>query len=248
MSEPEPTNLIPTPPLSELADSERIAAVQAALSEAGSIKGASKLLGMEPVDLRRYMKNHPELRAYLPNAKAPTLSEQIAAPEAPVIAGELVGSEEEIALAMAKADAQLRAGLTTIGLRQESIDEAAALCQFAKLQFDSMMHMVSGGNAKTYIEVLEEVRRINDTLRAGGLDFEEEQMLRQDRSALLRILLDMGHFTREATLTAAKIEQMRAESGGKKGSRGKPKLGVSPLMATEVTTDGPARVRIAQAG
>lgn len=185
----------------------------------------------------------------MPDAKAPTTAELIAEPAAlQIVAPSRRGTDIEIASGVARANAQLKSGLQSIGLSQELVNDGASLAAFAQAQFSSLLHLTSGGLARLYLEMLAEVRKLNKDLEEPGkYEFEEEEMLRKDRSEILKAVIQLSQEVRESSMTAAKIEQIKAdEKNGKGGAgAGKPRLGAPPLMAgMSVKTTGNAEVKI----
>ncbi len=228
-------------------DAEILLAYQTALSQTGSIKGTAKLLKVDPAVVRSYIEDHPQLKAYLPNAAAPTEAELLAAPAPLVVSRSNPGGDSDVALAMEKADQQLRQGLLSVGLDSNEVNTAAAMVKFGSLQVESMLHLSNGGMASLYVKLLTEwsalTTRINDGKDSEGnlMSIEEEQLLRNDRSAITKHLIEIANYNREAAVDSAKIAQMKKEAGGAgKGKKGKP-----GFSALEVTTSGPARFRAA---
>lgn len=226
-------------------DAEILLAFQTALSQTGSIKGTAKLLKVDPAVVRTYVEEHPQLKAYLPNAAAPTEAELLAAPAPLAVSRSNPGGAGEVSLALEKADQQLRQGLLSVGLNTEEVDTAAAMVKFGSLQVESMLHLTNGGMASLYVKLLTEwsalTKRIDEGKDWDGktMSIEEEQLLRNDRSAITKHLIEIANYNRGAAVDTAKINQMKKEgAGGQKGKKGKP-----GFSALEVTSDGPARIR-----
>lgn len=251
MSKPAVESIPPQLPDGE-SDADELAQYRVALGQAKSIKGAARLLGVSPATVRARVDEWPTLKAYLPNASPPSEAELIACPAHVPLKPSTPGTEEEMLAAMERADAQVRTGLAAMGIGAEAIEEAVAMAAFARVSFESMGAMVNGGLASLFIELRSEVKkitkRIETTCEDGQpIDFEEEQMLRNDRSAMVKHLIDISAGIREATLTSARVAQIRSEIANgddKKGARGKPRLGATPLQAVQIRTTGPTEMRM----
>lgn len=239
---------IPTPQPTTT-DAEIFLKFQAALAQKSTIKGAARVLGISAEAVRDFIEANPTLRAYLNNAAPPTEAELIAEPPAlPALKRpglpppSLPGGEEEKAAALAKANAQLQSGLASIGVEGDELTEAVSMCGFAKLHFESLLHLSNGGMAKLFVSLMAEVKAVTNTINSGGdMEFEEEQMLREDRSALVKHLIDIANYNREAAVAAAKINQLKDPEAGKAKKRGKP--GFAALEAKTDSATGVTQMR-----
>lgn len=158
------------------------------------------------------------------------------------VSGEALLTERRVAEALIAEDANLKDGLSSIGLSPQAMKSAEALQKFHNTHFTKSVEIIGGGMTKTFVEIMSEVENINSRLEEGGLTLEEEQMLRQDRSRLLEIQGRTYDRSLKASMTQAIIQQKLSESGdGSQVKRGKP--GFTPIInAIKIEALGPVTV------
>jgi hypothetical protein len=193
---------------------EKLKRIHIALDQTRSIKGASSLLGYSKDTIRKAVKEHPELRSYLPDFQPPTETETIARPAL------IAPDEEELALAVKKSDEAVRRGFEAIGVTGDALTEALAFRDFGQFHFNDTRHYIGGGMAKLFADLMAEIRDCRREIAdCGGIEeaLEREKMLREDRSRLVKHAIDVHDRVREAALTAAVIEAKKVEAkDGKK--------------------------------
>jgi transposase-like protein len=189
---------------------EEMRRIHIALETGKSIASAARLLDMNKESLRVIIDKNPELRSYLPNATEPSHVELLARKPLPV-----AEDQEKIVAAVKAADAQVRAGFEAIGVTGDAVAEAMAFKDFGKLHFNDMRHYLSGGMAKLFADLMVEVKDIRKEIE-GVADVEREKILREDRSRVVKHLIDVHDRVREAALTAAVIESKKQEAKAKK--------------------------------
>lgn len=137
-------------------------------------------------------------------------------------------TEQEIAEALKKEDAAVKRGLDNMGLPEKVQKLGLALRAFQGQHFKSSLQMVGGGITMQFLSVMAEIQAIDERLavRFGGdfpLTYQEEIMLREDRSRLLIVMSQFSDRVNKAALTQAKIYQMMKKEDNKPGQNGKPK-------------------------
>lgn len=228
------------------------------------MSGAAKLLGITYGCLRSQVHADPDLRARhtrvnrgrqgaakeAKNIDAPSVPDDMSdlgrKQELVRVEGEALLTDKRVAAALIVEDANLKDGLSAIGLSPQAIKSAEALQKFHNTHFTRSVEIIGGGMTKTFVEIMAEVENINARLEEGGLTLEEEQMLRQDRSRLLEIQGRTYDRSLKASMTQAIIQQKLADSGGVGAiKRGKP--GFTPIVAPivnaiKIESTGPVTV------
>jgi len=200
---------------------EQIKRIHVALEQAGNVTSAASLLGIGADSLRKVIRDHPELRSYLPGTTAPTEQEVIGRkPLAAVAVREL-----DLVKAVKDADEQVRSGFEAIGVTGDALREAMAFRDFGQLHFNDMRHYIGGGMAKLFADLMVEVKDVRAEI-AGAHDVEREKLLREDRSRLVKHCIDVYDRVREASVSAAVIESKKQEAKEKKKVG---KAGCAPL-------------------
>lgn len=208
-----------------------IAEVKAALTRAGNVSEAAELLGCTEVALRKRIKRSSALVKFTEpqQAEADTLHRK----DNPKT---LLTEETAIAEAMNAEDAALKKGLKSIGLSGAALKEAVALQAFHNTQFQKSYEMIGGGITKMFFDLKSEVTIINERLYEGGMDIEEENMLRSDRSRLLEQLGKTYDRSLKAAMTQAVINHRLSERAHQ-GPTTKP--GFAPItQLVAIKTDG----------
>jgi hypothetical protein len=183
---------------------EQIKRIHVALEQAGNITGAASLLGMGVDALRNVVKQHPELRSYLPNTTAPTERDVIGRKPLSVVSV----AESDLVKAVKDADEQVRSGF---GVSGDALKEAMAFREFGRLHFNDMRHYIGGGMAKLFADLMVEVKDVRREIE-GVHDVEREKLLREDRSRLVKHCIDVYDRVREASVSAAVIESKKQEA------------------------------------
>ena len=200
---------------------EELKRIHVALDQAGTIKGAASLLGINHESLKTVIKAHPELNSYLSGATAPTESEVIGRKSLATMSSH----DKNLVRSVRDADEQVRSGFEAIGVTGEALKEALAFRDFGKLHFHDMRHYIGGGMAKLFADLMVEVKGVRKDIESEG-DLEREKMLREDRSRLVKHCIDVYDRVREASVSAAVIEAKKNEA---KEKNGKGKAGFAPL-------------------
>ena len=198
-----------------------IADVKAALTRGGTIGGAAELIGCTEKSLAARIKKSKELTEFLkPQTEADVLhrkDEKLT----PYV------EEQAISKAIEAEDASLKKGLKSIGLSGPALKEAVALQAFHNQQFQKSYEMIGGGITKMFFELKSEVSKINERLESGGIEIEEENMLRADRSRLLDQLGRTYDRSLKAAMTQAVINHRLSENK-QQGPSAKP--GFAPIQ------------------
>lgn len=229
--------MIDEPPKSTRSPEEWLRLAHIAFKQAGSLSGAARLLGCEVKKVRQLAAAFPELNGYLTGATPPTEAE--AAMKPILIRPSVPGTEIQKAKAIDAEDNQLRAGLEAAGLDPKLFREAEGMRDLARVSFASLVEMVNGGNSVLYLEMKAELKEMTRRLNEEEMDPELEQALREDRSNLLKHVIDLGRSINEASLTAARIKALKAGNKGK----GKPGFGMGVAFESEG-----GKVRVAVGG
>ena len=208
-----------------------IAEVKAALTRTGNVGEAAELLGCTEKALQSRIKRSKELTKFMQPQKeeADTLhrKDNLQTP---------LTEKQAIAEAMDAEDAALKKGLKSIGLGGPGLKEAMALQAFHNTQFQKSYEMIGGGITKMFFDLKAEVSAINERLSDGGMDIEEENMLRSDRSRLLEQLGKTYDRSLKAAMTQAVINH-RLSDKGRSGPSSKP--GFQPITNNiAIKTDG----------
>jgi hypothetical protein len=196
---------------------EQLKRVHIALEQTdGNVPAAAALIGLSREALRKIMAEYPELQSYKGDATPPSEAETIARPALPVVGKD----EADLALAMKKADEQVREGFDAIGVSGGALDQAMAFRQFGKFHFQDMRHFIGGGVAKLFADLMSDIKTVREEIAdpAAKPDIELQKALREDRSRLVKMALDTYDRVRQAALDAAVIEAKKAEAknGGKR--------------------------------
>lgn len=200
---------------------EQIKRIHVALEQAGNVTGAASLLGIGADSLRKVIRDHPELRSYLPGTTAPTEQEVIGRKPLAAVAVR----ESDLVKAVKDADEQVRSGFEAIGVTGDALKEAMAFRDFGQLHFNDMRHYIGGGMAKLFADLMVEVKDVRKEIE-GVHDVEREKLLREDRSRLVKHCIDVYDRVREASVSAAVIEAKKQEAKEKKKVG---KAGFAPL-------------------
>jgi hypothetical protein len=207
---------------------EQIKRIHVALEQAGNISGAASLLNVSAESLKKVIRDHPELRSYLPGTTAPTEQEVIGRKPLALVSV----AESDIVKAVKDADEQVRSGFEAIGVSGDALKEAMAFRDFGRMHFNDMRHYIGGGMAKLFADLMVEVKEVRNEI-ADVHDIEREKLLREDRSRLVKHCIDVYDRVREASVSAAVIEAKKQEAKEKKKTG---KAGFAPL-AMEVKGD-----------
>ncbi len=207
---------------------EQIKRIHVALEQAGNISGAASLLNVSADSLKKVIRDHPELRSYLPGTTAPTEQEVIGRKPLALVSV----AESDIVKAVKDADEQVRSGFEAIGVSGDALKEAMAFRDFGRMHFNDMRHYIGGGMAKLFADLMVEVKDVRKEIE-GVHDVEREKLLREDRSRLVKHCIDVYDRVREASVSAAVIEAKKQEAKEKKKTG---KAGFAPL-AMEVKGD-----------
>ena len=206
--------------------------IHKALEEAkGNIKLAAKLLDYPESRLKGLISTNPEFHARWGKHPKGAVKEIETTNRKPVVK---VDPEERFALELKKQDKLLNTGLNAEGITGKAADEAVAYSVFARQSFDSVRNMVDGGAAKLFADLMMDVREVRGEIADGIDDLDREKTLREDRSRLVKHLLELNDRVQKAAFTQAQILAKKEEI--KTGRRaGKP--GFAPVQAIQIKTD-----------
>jgi hypothetical protein len=214
-------------------NTEQLKKYHRALSEAGSISGAAKLMNMEVNNVKDAIRNNPELQSYLRNAEPPSELETMARK---AIFKAFDDEENALVEKRLELDRQVAKGFEAIGVTGDALTEAMAFRNFGKFHFADMRQYIGGGVAKLFADLMAEIKVVRKEIEAAPInDVDTQRMLREDRSRLVKHTIDVYDRVREAALTAAVIESKRVEAQ-QKGVKGKPGFGclTAPTVAMKV--------------
>ena len=197
----------------------------------GDIKLAAKLLDMPLAKLKRLVKETPDLRSKWGDDSAGPPSDSQTVNRTPTVKQD---PDEKFAIELKKQDRLLKSGLAAVGIHGAAADEAVAYSVFARQSFDSVRNMVDGGAAKLFADLMSDVREVREEISQGTDDIEREKVLREDRSRLVKHLLELNDRVQKASFTQAQILAKKEEmkSGRKSG-----KPGFTPVQAIQIKTD-----------
>ena len=146
--------------------------------------------------------------------------------------------DEEVALAMKRMDAQVREGFEAIGVEGDALREAMAFHSFGRMHFNDMRHYIGGGMAKLYADLMAEIKAVRQEINeTEANEVELQRMLREDRSRLVKHVIDVYDRCREAALTAAIIESKKQEK------KEKVKTKKAPAFPVLVNVSGNAEIK-----
>jgi hypothetical protein len=214
-----------------LSDEVKLGIHKALEETKGDTKLAAKLLDSNESRLKAIIRNNPEFHARWGKHGKGTLNEAETVNRKPVTKE---NPEEKFALELRKQDKLLKTGLSAVGITGKAADEAVAYSVFARQSFDSVRNMVDGGAAKLFADLMSDVRDVRQEIAHGIDDLEREKTLREDRSRLVKHLLELNDRVQKAAFTQAQILAKKDEikSGRKSG-----KPGFTPVQAIQIKTD-----------
>lgn len=197
----------------------------------GDIDGASLILGIDAATITRYIKADPALRArWMPENHAAL------PPSAIITRPDDIGIQE--ADALAREEEKLQRGLGALKLTNRGQELAMACQNFQRANFGAVIQIVGGGITMSFIQVLEEIEKINKKLDKtddvpAEMRYPVEMMLRQDRAELYNVLHKFGTKVDQTILVQAKIQHLGSKNNGSPGSR---KPGFSEMKRAEAVT------------
>ena len=111
-------------------------------------------------------------------------------------------------------------GLDAMGITGQSKAEALAFLEFGQSSLGSVRQLIGGGVVKLFSDLMGDISHIRQEL-ASGVEDEREKVLREDKSSLIKHVLEAYDRANKAALTDAIVKQkMEERKGG--GGRGKP--------------------------
>ena len=189
-----------------------------ALEEAdGNQSEAARVMGVSQNTVRQVMSRDAALKGrWLDKGVSSTMHRK---PQ-PLSDAEAIQKENQV---MAK-------GLESMGITGYSKAEAMAFLDFGRNSLGSARQLIGGGVVKLFSDLMGDITQIREEL-SGGVDGEREKTLREDKSSLIRHVLEAYDRANKAALTDAVVKQkMEERKGG--GARGKP--GFSPVTAIQI--------------
>lgn len=213
-------------------DDERKLAIHKALEESkGDTNLAAKILDTPQRRIKDLIRKNPEFHARWGKHAKGALTEEETVNRKPVVKED---PDEKFAIELKKQDKLLKSGLQAVGITGRAADEAVAYSVFARQSFDSVRNMVDGGAAKLFADLMNDVREVRGEISGGIDDLEREKTLREDRSRLVKHLLELNDRVQKSSFTQAQILAKKEEI--KLGRRaGKP--GFTPVQAIQIKTD-----------
>jgi len=132
--------------------------------------------------------------------------------------------------AIEKENALMSKGLEEMGIMGHSKAEAMAFMSFGQNSLGSVRQLIGGGVVKLFSDLMGDISQIRDEL-AAGVDDDRERILREDKSSMIKHVLEAYDRANKAALTEAVVKQkMEERKGG--GARGKP--GFTPVAAIQI--------------
>lgn len=211
--------------------------VHVALDQCGGrVKEAATVLGIPAQALQDIIEDNPELKAYSPDAKAPTDEE--AAMRMPVVKG-----DAENALALAEsAGRQERAlvrSMAAMGIGAKQMDRVIGFYQFGRDHFTHMRHLMGGGICQTFLANIEYRDGLLEEIKAAASsgEAEREKMLREDLGRINTAI----NASYDRVMHAYKIEMaVQAAKTSAKSEKKKPGAPSFPPLA--VQANGPLTI------
>ena len=121
-------------------------------------------------------------------------------------------------------------GLEAMGITGHSKAEAIAFLDFGQQSLGSVRQLIGGGVVKLFSDLMGDISKIRNELSSGA-DDDRERILREDKSNLIKHVLEAYDRANRAALTDAIVKQKMEE---RKGGlvRGKP--GFTPIAAIQI--------------
>jgi hypothetical protein len=212
------------------------AEIHAALEQTnGDRAAAARLLGMDTKQLAQHIHNTRDLRACWSQKKPEPPTEcEIIHREAstgllPVTGGNLFTEAE----ALQKEDDALKKGLSALGIGGNLVELAHSLQQFQSKHFTRVIELMGGGLTRRFLKIEEAIDDIDQALRlldpTCPEDVAREQILRQDRAALIDLQQKCYDRVNKAALTQAIIKEK--QKAGHAPDRGKPGFSPKQIVA-----------------
>jgi hypothetical protein len=185
----------------------------------GKTDAAAIVLRIPEKDLLAIIEDHPELKSYQDGVEPPDDTEAIS--REPLALSPVTGKELEVAEAMRRAEASLRDGLSSIGVKPGALNQVVAFHQFGALHFKSMRHLIGGGIVKLYTDLFTDREDIlGEIKRVSGGDNDRERLLREDLGRVNDAIIKVYDRCLAAWQIQAKLDAAKAaakEAGKKKG-------------------------------
>lgn len=199
-----------------------------ALATTCSRKRTASILGISKIRLDHLIVKYPELGSYSAEAQPASQLEVWSKKPAPTAPKP---SEEEVSLAITKANTQLREGFAELGVTGESLDKAIACARFGENHFSAIENYTSGGLVVLFANLLVDYEEARQDIHFVGDDYEMQRVLREDRTNLAKLILATHAMVREAGVAKAVIEAKKREAREKKV---KGRTAFAPLQAPSV--------------
>jgi transposase-like protein len=191
----------------------------AALEECDGVQAkAAKIMGVSQATLRQVIVNDESLRGRWISKKVN--NQTMHRPTQPL-------SDEE---ALAKENKLMKSGLESMGVTGSSQAEALAFHEFGQKSLGSARQLIGGGVVKLFSDLMTDIKEIRDEL-SRGVDDEREKILREDKSSMVKHVLETYDRVNKAALTDAVVRQKIEE---RKGGGGKKKPGFTPVTAIQI--------------
>jgi len=184
----------------------------------GNQSQAAKIMGVSQATLRQVMSRDTALSGKWLSQRP--VSQTMHRAVQPISDAEAIEKENKL---MAK-------GLEEMGIRGNSKAEAMAFLGFGQQSLGSVRQLIGGGVVKLFSDLMGDITEIRHQLDAG-VDEDREKILREDKSNMIKHVLEAYDRANKAALTDAIVKQKMEERKGS-GSRGKP--GFAPVAAIQI--------------
>ena len=194
---------------------DKLKQVHIAFDQAKTIKGVCTLMDVSPETVKHWLLNHPELKSYLKNVPVMDEADVMSRPALPTVVRPTSTPEASQQKTLAAIEAEkrkLKQGFESIGITGAAADEAAAFNNFGKHHFEEIRNFMSGGICKTYSDILQEVKDLRGRLKRGGMELEEEQMVRESLSVMLKLALEHYDRANDAVKIAAMVKAAKEKA------------------------------------
>ena len=179
---------------------------------------AAKIMGVSQATVRQVMARDAGLSGRWLNKRPVTQTMHRAVQ--PMSDAEAIEKENKL---MAK-------GLDQMGITGHSKAEAMAFLEFGQHSLGSVRQLIGGGVVKLFSDLMVDISEIRHQLGAG-VDEEREKILREDKSNMIKHVLEAYDRANKAALTDAIVKQKMEE---RKGGRARGKPGFAPVAAIQI--------------
>ena len=174
---------------------------------------AAKIMGVSQATLRQVINSDPSLKGRWISKKVnnQTMHRQ----EQPMTDAKALEKQSEL----------MKSGLTSMGVDGKSQAEALAFYEFGQQSLGAARQLIGGGVVKLFSDLMTDINEIRHEL-SNGVDDERERVLREDKSSMIKHVLETYDRVNKAALTDAVVKQKIEE---RKGGGSKKKPGFTPV-------------------